>query len=754
MGFKLNPLIFSGFDISGAGSGAYQGYKAPVANAAALPSVGNTDGDMRITLDTSEPWVWDATSSYWLLVGIRQNDNIGSSPNDQGYTLSLNTEDSNTAFYELTLQPGDATHPGILSLASQAISGDKTFNDDVSISGVLSASGGVSSNLIPTINNAYDLGSSLLAWRDLYARSLTLTNASITALGNLSAQSGTFLGSVSMGGTSGSGVDFKNTAGSIRARVLPDATIPSGTTAQASYTADLGLNVGVFSANDTTSTGNVNVESGNASSGTGISGNVVIRSGTAGNFGSSGNVILQTGATLGTRGQISLNGRQVDVNNTKIVNVSDPTLAQDAATKNYTDTTFVPLTQKGAANGVATLDGGGKVPVAQLPSAVMTYEGVWNASTNSPTLADGVGDTGMVYRVGTAGTQNLGSGPIVFDVGDYVIYNGTVWEKSDTTDAVASVNGLVGIVVLDTDDISEGASNLYFTNGRAQSAITGGASSIVTSDLTIDRALISNGSGKVAVSAVTNLELGYVSGVTSAIQTQLNGKQATITGAATTVTSSDLTADRAVISDGSGKIAVSAATSTEVGYLSGVTSAIQTQINSKQATITGAATTITSSDLTASRAVVSDGSGKVAVSSVTSTELGYVSGVTSSIQTQINTLSSQINYVAGDIAQTSFSLTNNQVVAADVTGLAFAGTVRSAQIQYSITIDATTDLFESGTIYLIQKNGTWDLSQTWNFDNSNVIFTVTNAGQVQYTSANYSGFVSGTMKFRATVTSV
>lgn len=96
------------------------------------------------------------------------------------------------------------------------------------------------------------------------------------------------------------------------------------------------------------------------------------------------------------------------------------------------------------------------------------------------------------------------------------------------------------------------------------------------------------------------------------------------------------TANRAVVTNGSGNLAASAATATEVSYLSGVTSAIQTQLNAKQATITGAATTITSSDLTASRAVVSNASGKVAVSSVTATEIGYVSGVTSAIQTQLN----------------------------------------------------------------------------------------------------------------------
>ena len=63
---------------------------------------------------------------------------------------------------------------------------------------------------------------------------------------------------------------------------------------------------------------------------------------------------------------------------------------------------------------------------------------------------------------------------------------------------------------------------------------------------------------------------------------------------------------------------------------------LQSSLDAKQATITGGATTITSSNLTASRALVSDSSGKVAVSAVTSTELGYLDGVTSSIQTQIN----------------------------------------------------------------------------------------------------------------------
>lgn len=109
--------------------------------------------------------------------------------------------------------------------------------------------------------------------------------------------------------------------------------------------------------------------------------------------------------------------------------------------------------EKGQANGYASLDSGGKVPSGQLPSSAMEYQGTWNASTNSPTLADGTGSAGDVYRVSTAGTRDLGSGAIEFAVGDLVIYSGSVWQKSDTTDAVASVAGKTGVVTLVKADV-------------------------------------------------------------------------------------------------------------------------------------------------------------------------------------------------------------------------------------------------------------------------------------------------------------
>lgn len=74
--------------------------------------------------------------------------------------------------------------------------------------------------------------------------------------------------------------------------------------------------------------------------------------------------------------------------------------------------------------------------------------------------------------------------------------------------------------------------------------------------------------------------------VTLAEKTTWNGKQDKITGAATTITDDNLTANRALVSNSSGKVAVSAVTSTELGYLDGVTSNVQAQLNGKQPTIT------------------------------------------------------------------------------------------------------------------------------------------------------------------------
>lgn len=101
------------------------------------------------------------------------------------------------------------------------------------------------------------------------------------------------------------------------------------------------------------------------------------------------------------------------------------------------------------------------------------YKGTWNAATNNPTLTSGVGTRGWYYIVNVYGTTNL-DGVNEWHVGDWAIFDGTAWQKVDTTDAVVSVNGQVGAVSLTTDNISEGLTNEYFTASRARLALSGG----------------------------------------------------------------------------------------------------------------------------------------------------------------------------------------------------------------------------------------------------------------------------------------
>ena len=116
---------------------------------------------------------------------------------------------------------------------------------------------------------------------------------------------------------------------------------------------------------------------------------------------------------------------------------------------------------------------------------------------------------------------------------------------------------------------------------------------------------------------------------------------------------------------------------------------------------------------------------------------------------------SVLGSITGDIDHTSFAAADNQASPVNVTGLAFAnGSVRSFEALLSVYINATTPLYESFKIYGVQKASSWDISYTSVGDSSGIAFSITNAGQVQYTSTSNSGFVSSTMKFRAQVTGV
>jgi len=98
------------------------------------------------------------------------------------------------------------------------------------------------------------------------------------------------------------------------------------------------------------------------------------------------------------------------------------------------------------------------------------YQGTWNASTNTPLIQSGIGIQGYYYIVSVAGSTSI-DGISDWNVGDWIIFDGTAWQQVDNTDTVVSVNGQVGVVVLTTTNISEGT-NLYFTDSRARLALS------------------------------------------------------------------------------------------------------------------------------------------------------------------------------------------------------------------------------------------------------------------------------------------
>lgn len=113
-----------------------------------------------------------------------------------------------------------------------------------------------------------------------------------------------------------------------------------------------------------------------------------------------------------------------------------------------------------------------------------------------------------------------------------------------------------------------------------------------------------------------------------------------------------------------------------------------------------------------------------------------------------------------DIPETTFIIANNTTASADVVGLVFnPTTVRSATVTYSVYRSTdTTELAEKGTLELVFKNGgtpgsKWTIGQVYFGDDSGVRFSMTDAGQIQYTSSDISGSnYSGEIRFEAAVT--
>jgi hypothetical protein len=200
-------------------------------------------------------------------------------------------------------------------------------------------------------------------------------------------------------------------------------------------------------------------------------------------------------------------------------------------------TTYQNTADKGQPNGYASLDGNGKVPLTQINDALIgnvNFQGLWNASTNTPTLVDppSSGTKGYYYIVSTGGTF----AGITFEVGDWIISNGTAWGKVDNTDAVSSVFGRTGNVTASNGDYNTSqvteSGNLYYTDARSRAALSfaagSGAYNSGTGVITIptDNNQITNGAGYITSAALAN----YLPLTGGTLTGALNGTSASFTG--------------------------------------------------------------------------------------------------------------------------------------------------------------------------------------------------------------------------------
>lgn len=118
----------------------------------------------------------------------------------------------------------------------------------------------------------------------------------------------------------------------------------------------------------------------------------------------------------------------------------------------------------------------------------LSYQGTWNADTNTPTITSGDGNTGEYYVVDVAGNTNV-DGITDWEVGDWIIFNGTAWQKIDNTDQVSSVNGLTGAVSVGLESVlgqnnQTGANDISIDAGQVISFNVGSGGSLNSASTT------------------------------------------------------------------------------------------------------------------------------------------------------------------------------------------------------------------------------------------------------------------------------
>lgn len=619
MSYKFNPFTGNLDQVIVGGAT----WKDPVANAAALPTTGNSDGDARVTLDTDEIWVWDDASARWENQQIQTTTGIGATANSQGYSISENTGTPSLRTNELVLEPASASFPGIVTTSAQSLAGNKTFSNDVIVTGNLTVNGTTT-----TLNTA--------------TLDVTDTNITVNKGGNDISAEG-----------AGLTVERATTNGSFVYEDALTSKFKLGAIGSEVEVADI-------SSNQALSNKTINNT------------NTVTVKDTL--------FTLQDNVDTTKQAAFELSGIATSTTRTYTLPDANDTLVGKATTDILTNKSIDADT-----NTITNIDNN-EIRAAAAIDATKIHDG--SVTNTEFGYIGGLLSDAQTQIDGKASTQldNLGTTAINADLIPATTsrYLGSITKPWVTLYSTS--------LILYTSGSRRGSINTTLVTPSGATPVVGltGSNNLYSSGvITSNTTNTANDTGSVYI------ESGNQNGVSGGHN---SGKIQLKTGIS-------ITGVRGAIILDSGSISINSD---------------DTSINVNSNNITSLADPTNNQDAATKK---------------------YVDDNTT--------------FVTGDLDETSFTIANNQSTAANVTGLAFANaTNRSAEIQYSIIISATTSLYESGVIRLVQKGASWDLSQSTNGDVSQVSFSVTSAGQVQYTSANYAGYTAATMKFRATTTSV
>jgi hypothetical protein len=405
-------------------------------------------------------------------------------------------------------------------------------------------------------------------------------------------------------------------------------------------------------------------------------------------------------------------------------------------TDNTVQTTAgIPLTQKGSGLGVATLDSNGYLTAAQIPPSLtggVVYKGAWDASTNTPSLANGSGTAGWEYSISTTGTQNLGAGNQAYAQGGFVIYNGSVWSyvppsglfTSLTAGTHLSVNQPTGAITISTDAtpnnvattiVSRDASGNFVANTitatLSGAATTAGTAATVTN--AVQTAITQVGtltslvvSGNVSAGNVLTNNYLYSNGVSiftaitsteTSLQNQITGANAAIVTANSAVVSYVNTLNSAMIANvTAANSAIVTANTAMKGYVDAVSTAWTANAATQQGQIATLQTQVYTNANVASYLPTYSGNisaGNVSVTgnirydqsqnNATVTQLtNKATTVTANGRTgQITTNSANINKGAS----VKFTVNNNYITSAK--DIVIVNIASGASIPYSVTVN-------------------------------------------------------------------